>query len=678
MATPDKIFALHGQSNATGADAANGFTECSAAAQKWLNASVDWADLDEPIFGGATGNSLAGSFCNEWIARNGGTVGFVGSASSGKGVADTWSHDDNAVYTAAVAAIIASGCTHLDGLVFWGGEQDVANEVAKADFKTAFALYLSNLRRDLAATLDNSATFPVYIVLPWATLWTAEQIAMLVDGFAELAAADSTIKIVQDSSNFNRIDTVHVDRFGQDIIGQRIAFYITEGEFMADETPVFAHCAGSAALNIKTGAAPTISIGATGIATFSVAQTNSLMGVGLAISYNDGAPKKCYVAPAGKVSTTQWGVLTATGELPAECTDASVASIGFDYESLNAAIAGCVDASHLNSVSLITSNIPELHLPMYCLQDAYTADTTAAVVGGIAQNATHRIKIYAPSNTATECNLTMKPTTAKWDATKPRFEVSAAHTISIPNVAGNESLTDFYDLQIHNSYTTAATSSCIYVDRQDSYPTVRRCIFWMEHAAALRIGIFLNRGTTRAIITDNIGFVKGGAGGSASALVRISNVTGDADINGNTAYSFYNPFYATGIPTAGWERSVKNNLFIGCSGIGIWRAGDVHDYNTYDRDESEANGTLTAQGDTDIFTDFQAAAIETTDWQIKKTADAAGAGTNLGVGYDGDFLHAVGSGWRTAPIDCGAVELAAQSSGGAVKNYLNTGLVIGT
>src|SRR3989339_1770310 len=64
----------------------------------------------------------------------------------------------------------------------------------------------------------------------------------------------------------------------------------------------------------KTGS-PTITLSG-GIATFSVAQTATNMGVGDQVTYN--ASSIAYIS--SKISTTQWRVITATGATPPDVT----------------------------------------------------------------------------------------------------------------------------------------------------------------------------------------------------------------------------------------------------------------------------------------------------------------------------------------------------------------------
>ncbi len=157
----------------------------------------------------------------------------------------------------------------------------------------------------------------------------------------------------------------------------------------------------------KTGT-PTVTVwGNTAI--FSVPQTASNMGVGDVVTY--GGSYKCYIS--GKTSQSEWSCVSATGGIPAPATEATVNSITHAYASLSAAVNGASDANHLNTSNLMTGNYI-LNLP--CYYDT-GADTTPVFVTAYATDWTHYIRIYTPTNTATEVNASQRHK-GKWDAQK--------------------------------------------------------------------------------------------------------------------------------------------------------------------------------------------------------------------------------------------------------------------
>lgn len=148
----------------------------------------------------------------------------------------------------------------------------------------------------------------------------------------------------------------------------------------------------------KTGS-PTLTV-ASGVATLTVAQTGNI-GVGDRVTYD--TSKIAYIS--GKTSTTVWTLVTATGATPTnEAVAVTVNSIKREYASLSAAESGSTDASHLNTVSLVTADAI-LNWP--CYYDN-AADTTTVTVDGYTTSATQYIKIYTPTNTSTEANTSQR------------------------------------------------------------------------------------------------------------------------------------------------------------------------------------------------------------------------------------------------------------------------------
>ena len=156
---------------------------------------------------------------------------------------------------------------------------------------------------------------------------------------------------------------------------------------------------------------------ASGIATFSSPETNSIMGVGMVVDY-DVDNKNMYIV--GKISTTQWNVLAADGSTPGDVTGKTVNSITSPFSSNELAetgISALIGGQNLVALDLTVS------VPQYCEQTTYTADTTYLDMSGWTTDATRTFRYYSPSDTTNECNLTMRPQNNGWDATKPRMQV---------------------------------------------------------------------------------------------------------------------------------------------------------------------------------------------------------------------------------------------------------------
>ncbi len=172
----------------------------------------------------------------------------------------------------------------------------------------------------------------------------------------------------------------------------------------------------------KTGS-PTLTI-ASGVATFSEAQTATNLGVGDRVTYGSGTSTYAFIS--AKQSTSVWNVVTATGAEPTATTSATVISIAHEYTSLSAAEAGAFDTDHINNADLTVAQTV-LNLPAYYDSGA---DTTAVTVAGATTSAAYYIKIYTPNNTLTEVNQSQRHN-GKWNDGKYKLVRSSGNAISL-------------------------------------------------------------------------------------------------------------------------------------------------------------------------------------------------------------------------------------------------------
>ncbi|HBI33907.1 MAG TPA: hypothetical protein DEA43_03620 [Candidatus Moranbacteria bacterium] len=206
--------------------------------------------------------------------------------------------------------------------------------------------------------------------------------------------------------------------FATDIDGNTRPAAGTVWDIGADEAAnAVYYSVGQNTTDHKTGT-PTVTI-ANGVATFSVAQTATNLGVGDKVTYN--TTDVAYIA--SKTSTSVWNLVTATGGVPADITTSTVVSIAHSYASLSAAEAGAVDADHLNTTDLVSGNY-QLNFP--CYYDS-GADITSVSISGYTTGVSNYIKIYTPVSTATEANANQRHQ-GRWDDGKYRIE--------IPNMIG--------------------------------------------------------------------------------------------------------------------------------------------------------------------------------------------------------------------------------------------------
>ncbi|MFZ5980996.1 MAG: hypothetical protein ACOYVF_10235, partial [Candidatus Zixiibacteriota bacterium] len=170
---------------------------------------------------------------------------------------------------------------------------------------------------------------------------------------------------------------------------------------------------------------PTLDI-TSGVATFSVAQTATNLGIGDKVTYN--TTSVAYLAQ--KISTTQWRLITATGAMPADVAGATVNSIAHAFASLSAAEAGATGASYLNTTDLWTNNY-QLNIP--CYYDS-GPDTTAVTVDGYTTGVPNYIRIYTPYDTTGEVNTSQRHD-GVWSDSKYRLEpVGTVLSVNEPHI----------------------------------------------------------------------------------------------------------------------------------------------------------------------------------------------------------------------------------------------------
>src|SRR3989344_2610787 len=150
------------------------------------------------------------------------------------------------------------------------------------------------------------------------------------------------------------------------------------------------YSAGQNISDHKTGS-PTVTL-SSGVATFSVAQTAPNIGVGDRVTYN--STQKVFIS--GKISQTKWTVVTVKGDTPSNVSNATVNSIRHEFDSLNNAVSyykgfRAGDSDHLNTSNLIS--------------------------GSIVTGPNNYIRIYTPTNTASEVNLNQRHD-GKWNNQK--------------------------------------------------------------------------------------------------------------------------------------------------------------------------------------------------------------------------------------------------------------------
>jgi rhodanese-related sulfurtransferase len=155
---------------------------------------------------------------------------------------------------------------------------------------------------------------------------------------------------------------------------------------------------GQSSSNLMTGS-PTVTI-ASGTATFSQAQTGNI-GVGDQVTYNTSAI--AYIS--GKISQTQWSLVTATGTTPANISSSTVVSIKRAFTSLSNAVTNMTGASYLNNTSLVAANVI-VNLP--CYYDSGPDTTSVTIPSSTITASSTYLNIFTPNNTSTQANQSQR------------------------------------------------------------------------------------------------------------------------------------------------------------------------------------------------------------------------------------------------------------------------------
>ncbi|MEI7890670.1 MAG: fibronectin type III domain-containing protein [bacterium] len=401
--------------------------------------------------------------------------------------------------------------------------------------------------------------------------------------------------------------------------------------------PIY-YSVGQNTLDHKTGS-PTISI-TSGVATFSVAQTATNMGVGDKITYN--ASSVVYIA--GKISTTQWKVVTKLGAVPADVTSQTVNSIAHAFSSLSAAVTGASGANFLNTTDLVTNNY-QLNLP--CYYDT-GADTTAVAVSGYTTGVNNFIKIYTPNNVSSEANQSQRHA-GKWDNLKYSIRISFAAVfpmvINISNVVID-------GLMLEYGFNQAYRGGIL-----------------VDSASSLVQNVNVSDNIIRTLVNQsNSTGINLSAGGYGQMNVKIYNNiiynfigTGSFGIfnnSGSSNYIFNNSVYGSTTGFASNGAVLKNNIANGnvADYSGSFNVASV---NNISQDATSPNIAL--RNKTVQFID-----AANFDFHLSPSDTAAkNAGTNLSADVNFPFSADIDGQYRNDTWDIGADEEGAPSSLGA-------------
>jgi len=393
---------------------------------------------------------------------------------------------------------------------------------------------------------------------------------------------------------------------------------------------------GQSVADLKTGTLPTVTI-ASGVATFSAAQTGNI-GVGDRVTYN--TTDIAYIA--SKTSTSVWNLVTKTGAVPADITTSTVVSIKHEYTSLSAAVAGAVDANHLNTTDLVTGNY-QLNFP--CYYDS-GADTTSVVVSGYTTGVSNFIKIYTPVSTSNEVNVSQRhngKTNGNNYIIKPT--TGRAISIGIKNIR-----IDGLEIDMITSNNFGIILNYSVTDVYDSY---------------------ISNNIIANLSGDWAGLIECSNGGVGSKLYIfnniLSNVIGSNEqrairVNGAnlTTYIYNNTFYnvARGIwSNAGAIIIAKNNIVQICTNY-CYLGVDASSVNNISSDATSPNISL--RNKIVAFADYA-----NKDFHLSPTdTSAKNAGADLSV--DANLPVTTDIDGQTRPTGAGVVDIGADEAATAI------------
>lgn len=391
----------------------------------------------------------------------------------------------------------------------------------------------------------------------------------------------------------------------------------------------------------KTGS-PNCTI-SSGVMTFTVAQTDSKMGVGDRVTYD--TSKIAYIS--AKQSSTVWDVVTKVGAAPTnEASEVTVNSIAHEYTSLSAAEAGASDSNHLNTTNL-SGNSYTLNFP--CYYDT-GADTSRTGITGWTTSSTYRINVYTPINTETECNSNQRHDGS--DRSGQYFEPSTSgNLITVSNSNVTLRGLGFYDMN-----ASGHGNSAVLVNGQASARTdvivdgcyVREC----QSASYSTAGInFFNgvSGCIRNCMLYDIGSAENPIQtnyNSTGTVYCYNNVVGASN-----SYGFANN-------ASGATVHCYNNVTVNISGneyLGTFSS--TANTNCSNDNTAPATGRISLTSDTE--TDYyQGAGNYNIDRTYANADEIIGRGTDLSAVANYPFTHdALGN--TRSNWDCGPIETRA-------------------
>jgi hypothetical protein len=437
-------------------------------------------------------------------------------------------------------------------------------------------------------------------------------------GFSALTTPGTIIKnqiaVNNDNATWNYVD------YGQTQSG--IPIYYSVGQNTNDH---------------KTGS-PTVDI-ANGVATFSAPQTAPNMGVGDKVTYNGATV--AYIS--GKISQTQWKVITTLGAIPPNANGQTINSIAHAFNSLYNAIIGAKDAAHLNTTDLASGGY-QLNFPCYfdTGPDTTAVSGTGAISGYITSK-TNFIRVYAPHDLFNEVNTNQRHQ-GKWDPAKYNLNTNGRMTINIHYIR-------IEGLQIKTSDVSGIFSNGPYSGKGQF---ISDNIIWGVGQTSVSYGIVWTGTASDVSLKNNIiyGFSYPGSYGIYldQGVVDIT-----PSVSNNTVYGSDIGIRQTN--AAFFSNNISyNNSTVDFSGTP--KAGSKNNFSK----DNTANGTGPVHGTADGRNpQFVNTTAGSEDFHIQNNSDAKNAGADLSSDSNFPFSADIDGQFRISTWDIGADEQGASS-----------------
>ena len=380
--------------------------------------------------------------------------------------------------------------------------------------------------------------------------------------------------------------------------------------------------------DIMTGN-PTISISG-GVATLSVAQTGNI-GQGCRITYN--GTSVCYISLVN--SPTSFNVVTATGGTPGNVSGQEVNSIAHEYASISAAIAGAMDADHLDSNDLTGIM---LNIPYYYDHDDYTLiDSITVIDGYTGAGPDNHIRLYAAAGG--EQSIRDQRSRGLWDVERAMISLAGPVGNTGYPIINRLPYTEIIGLQIYAWHSTP-----LYNDG-GNYAVIDQCTVWHGDSFDSQVIYIFGDGVR---ISNTVGIQE--------RSYRVYRLRGNNEI-------VYNNIAIGGTrgfnKQAGTNALVVNNIAVGQSTAcfsGAFAAGS--DYNVSSDATAPGAHSLYNQLIADLFVDS-----ENHDYRPKAGANTIDAGIGPALDSNVPTTDIVGTSRSGNTCDIGAFEYMAAGTG---------------